>query len=331
MTVTLKTIAERSGLSQSTVSQILNRKSNDFSSEKTRQMVFQLAQDMGYKQKFGHKILRGDKTHTVAILLGMHRIVLEEHIQALIMRLLDLLENKGYGSYLVTLNESAEKNLETIRELTNRGTECFILLGCPTGTTEMEQYILEQKRTFIGYNTTMSRNMQSDISESITEIIRYFLSAGHSNFRFFLGTPPHCGRMEGLRKVFPDQTEEELLAKYWIDLGTLGEHDDIDTYAEIGYRTTRDAFEHDPGINGCIYLSDYFAVGGLRYLLETGRQVGKDVFVAGFNNIHAIRTYPFPVSSVEHNIPRIAESLIAAMEENGPLERMIPARTLIRK
>lgn len=54
----LKIIAERAGLSQSTVSQILNRKANDFSSEETRQRVFALASELGYKQNFGHKLLR---------------------------------------------------------------------------------------------------------------------------------------------------------------------------------------------------------------------------------------------------------------------------------
>lgn len=43
----LKIIAERAGLSQSTVSQILNRKANDFSSEETRQRVFALASELG--------------------------------------------------------------------------------------------------------------------------------------------------------------------------------------------------------------------------------------------------------------------------------------------
>ena len=78
----LKIIAERAGLSQSTVSQILNRKANDFSSEETRQRVFALASELGYKQNFGHKLLRGDKTRTVGVLLGMHRITLEEQRSA---------------------------------------------------------------------------------------------------------------------------------------------------------------------------------------------------------------------------------------------------------
>ena len=332
MAATLKIIAERAGLSQSTVSQILNRKSNDFSSEQTRQRVFQLAHELGYKQKFGHKLLRGDKTHTAVILLGMHRIALEEHIQALIMRLLDQLESKGYGAYLVTLDDSEEQNLETLRELTGRGADSFIFLGAPFGVSLLEQYILEQKRTFIGYGAGFSRSIQVDISGSTAEIIRYFLDCGRSNFRIFLGnSPQHDLRMKGLRDVFPDCSDRELLDRYWVNLGFLGEHDDIDTFAHIGYEVTKQAFERDPDIDACFYLSDYFAVGGLRYLMETGRQAGKDVLVAGFNNIHAVRTYPLPVSSGEHDIPQVADALIAEMEQEAPVHRIIPSRTIIRK
>lgn len=142
----LKIIAERAGLSQSTVSQILNRKANDFSSEETRQRVFALASELGYKQNFGHKLLRGDKTRTVGVLLGMHRITLEEHIQAMIIRLLDKLELRGYGAYLVTLSDSEEKNLQTVRDLVSRGVDCFIAIGDPVGGRKLEQEILKNKK-----------------------------------------------------------------------------------------------------------------------------------------------------------------------------------------
>ncbi len=331
MAATLKIIAERAGLSQSTVSQILNRRSNDFSSEKTRRLVFDLAHELGYKQNFGHKLLRGDKTHTAAILLGMHRITLEEHIQSLIIRLLDQLESKGYGAYLVTLADTAEKNLETIRELISRGTDCFIFLGTPVGVAELEQYIQERKRTMIGYGGGFSRKIAVETGGSTAEIVRFFLESGHRNFRFFMGSPPHPERLKGLHKVFPDLTEEQLRKKYLVDLGELGEHDDIDTFAELGCRITKQAFELNPTIDACFYLSDYFAVGGLRYLIESGRKTGSEVLVAGFNNIHAVRTCPMPVSSAEHDIQAITEALISEMTQSGPLERLIPTRTIIRK
>ena len=331
MAGTLKIIAERAGLSQSTVSQILNRRSNDFSSEKTRQRVFRLAHELGYKQQFGHKLLRGDKTQTVAILLSQHRISLEEHTQALILRLLDQLESRNYAAYLVTLSHSEEKNLETIGELIGRGVESFIFLGHPVGAKLLEPYIYEQNRTLIGYGSPFSRKVRDDTSGSTAEIIRFFLAEGHRNFRFFLGTPAHADRVKGLCKTFPGKTEKVLLKTYLVDLGPLAEHNDIDTFAELGYQTTKRAFELDPSIDACFYLSDYFAVGGLRYLMETGRQIGKDVLIAGFNNIHAVRNFPLPVSSAEHDIQSIAEALIEEMTQKGPVERIIPTRTVIRE
>ena len=331
MAATLKIIAERAGLSQSTVSQILNRRSNDFSSEKTRQLVFDLAHELGYKQNFGHKLLRGDKTHTAAILLSMHRMTLEEHIQSLIIRLLDQLENKGYGAYLVTLADTAEKNLETVKELITRGVDSFIFLGHPVGAKLLEPYIYEQNRTLIGYGSAFSRKVRDDTSRSTAEIIRFFLAEGHRNFRFFLGTPAHADRVKGLCKTFPGKTEKVLMKKYLVDLGPLPEHNDIDTFAELGFHATKRAFELDPSIDACFYLSDYFAVGGLRYLMGSGKKIGSDVLVAGFNNIHAIRNFPLPVSSAEHDIQSIAEALIGEMTQTDPLERIITTRTIIRK
>lgn len=331
MAAKLKIIAERAGLSQSTVSQILNRRENDFSSAKTRELVFRLARELGYKQKFGHKLLRGDKTHTAALVLGMHRVSLEEHMQALILKLLDLLEHKGYGAYLVTLGDTAEKNADMIRELIGRGTDCFLFLSDPEGGRELEKTILEEKRTLIGYGTAFSRNVLSESGQSTAEILRFFLAQGKSNFRLFLGTPFHQQRLEGLCRVFPHIPEEELTKRHVIDLGKLGEYDHIDHFAKIGYETTKKAFEKDPEINAVFYISDYFAAGGIRYLTETGRKIGSDVLAAGFNDIHAIRNFPLPVSSAAHDIPLIASALVEEMTRTGALERLIPTRTIIRK
>ena len=331
MAGTLKIIAERAGLSQSTVSQILNRRSNDFSSEKTRQRVFRLAHELGYKQQFGHKLLRGDKTQTVAIMLSQRRVSLEEHTQTLILRLLDQLESQGYGSYLVTMSGSAEKNLETVNGLIGRGVDSFIVIGTPVGTPALEQAILDQNRTVVAYGPGFSRRIRIDTSESTAEIIRFFLAQGHRNFRFFLNTAAHSDRVKGLCKVFPHLSKKRLLQKYQVDLGSLGAVDNIDTFAEIGYQATKQAFEFDPSIDACFYLSDYFAVGGLRYLVEAGRKIGTEVLVAGFNNTHAIRNFPLPVSSAAHDIPLLAAALIEEMTGTGPIERVIPTKTVIRK
>lgn len=55
-------------------------------------MWFSIARELGYKQKFGHKLLRGEKTKTVAIVLSMQRLILEEQNQRLVLLLLDKFE-----------------------------------------------------------------------------------------------------------------------------------------------------------------------------------------------------------------------------------------------
>ena len=65
--VTLKQIAEATGVSVPTVSQILNRRPGNFSSEKTRDKVFEAARRMQYRQEYADLVRRGDPTNTVAI------------------------------------------------------------------------------------------------------------------------------------------------------------------------------------------------------------------------------------------------------------------------
>lgn len=70
---------------------------------------------------------------------------------------------------------------------------------------------------------------------------------------------------------------------------------------------------------------------GVQYLMETGRKVGTDVLVAGFNNIHAVRTHYLPISSAEHAIEEITEGLVGEMDKTGDLNRIVYSKTIIRK
>ena len=73
-------------------------------------------------------------------------------------------------------------------------------------------------------------------------------------------------------------------------------------------------------VSAIFYHSDYFAVGGIRCLFESGRVPGKDVLVAGVNDIYAIRNGIFPVSSIRHPLDEITNLLLDGIdgdEEGG--------------
>ncbi len=331
MAGSLKMVAERAGLSPSTVSQILNRRPNDFSSEETRQRVFAIASEIGYKQNFGHKVLRGDKTHTVAILLGMHRLSLEEHIQELIIMLLDKFEQRNYASYLITLGETAAGNMKKVRDLISRGVDGFVAIGAPHGEHELEREILKNGKRIIGFNTDLQRNVYQNTSLASERIMRFFLDEGRTNFKVLLGKDPDFERMRALCRIFPDLPAEAMRERYYVSLGDLGEHNDIDLFSQLGYEKTREVMEKDPSIQALYYLSDYFALGGVKYLFEHGYKVGKDIAVGGFNNINAVRNHVCPISSGKHKLEEISDILVQEVEETGKLNKMIEPETIIRK
>lgn len=69
MAVTSKDIAERLGLSASTVSRVLRGKGQDFISETTRNLVLETARELGYVPNRFASALSSGQTHTIALLL----------------------------------------------------------------------------------------------------------------------------------------------------------------------------------------------------------------------------------------------------------------------
>ncbi|MBR2372600.1 MAG: LacI family DNA-binding transcriptional regulator [Lentisphaeria bacterium] len=330
MAVTLKMISERIGLSQAAVSQILNRKPNDLSSEETKKRVFAIAEELGYKQKFGHKLLRGDSTGTVALLIDMKQLTNEEHIQRLIIKLLTDLEQSGRSSYLSFLGHDEKKNLEAIGDLAARGADSFIVIGSATGEKAIEEEFLKLKKNFVGFGTELSRDVTVSCEQSVKAVLDFFASEGKTNFKFLLLENFYSSaRFKAFRKYFPQLSESEVVERFCVAMPRTVVS--TDTMAQIGYETTEFIFQKDPTVSALFYLSDYFAVGGLNFLLKSGRIPGKDVLVAGYNNIHAVRTCFFPVSTAEHPIDESAESLLAILNQNNPCKKIIYSKAIIRK
>lgn len=330
MAVTLKMISERVGLSQAAVSQILNRKPNDLSSEKTRRRVFAIAEELGYKQKFGHKLLRGDSTGTVALLMEMKRLSYEEHIQSLIMKLLSALEKSGRTSYFSGLDFDEKKNIQIVRNLAARGVEGFIVIGSATGEKKLEEEFLNLKKNFVGYTTGLSRNVTASCEHSIKEILDFFAAENRRNVKFLLGEYfENTSRFKALRAYFPQLSEEEVAERFCFRMSEKAA--DTDAMGEYGYKMTEALFQQDPSVDALFFLSDYFAMGGLRFLVESGRIPGKDVLVAGYNNIHAVRTSIFPVSTAEHPLDEIAESLLAVLNQDQPCQKVVYSKAIIRR
>ena len=70
---------------------------------------------MGYQVSFGYKLLRRQKTRTVAIMNSRAQMNDEEHIMALTLRLTTGFDRLGYAAYYNAFSDDAEANLKKVK------------------------------------------------------------------------------------------------------------------------------------------------------------------------------------------------------------------------
>ena len=88
--------------------------------------------------------------------------------------------------------------------------------------------------------------------------------------------------------------------------------------------------KNNPDTRSVACFTDNFALGAASWCSKNGLTVGKDIFLAGFNNIEAVRFYPHPISSAEHPVDESIEILLQEMDKNQPFNNDIKLKVILR-
>ena len=140
-------------------------------------------------------------------------------------------------------------------------------------------------------------------------MIDYLISLGHRRIAIVVAEPYEQSigqlRLEGyadsLKKhgIQPDpaliiQTDDEL------------EHFSM----ENGYRTTKRLIESGVDFTALYAVSDALAIGSIRALLESGRQVPQDVSVAGYDGIDVSGYISPSLTTIRQPVEEIAKATV---------------------
>ncbi|MHB9139951.1 MAG: LacI family DNA-binding transcriptional regulator [Victivallaceae bacterium] len=342
MTTMIKDIAKAASVSVPAVSAVLNNKTNCRVSPVTREKILRFAKEMNYTPHFGGLLLSGKKTRTVALLISQAWFKSEEYTKDIIISLMCQFDEQGYACYFADLANDGCTNYSKVQELISRGVHHFVFLGSPHGRDRIRELIESRNKSYIAYGSSsfLNRYVESDTVSGAASIIKFFLSRGKSNFRLLINpigdeSPLANQRICGLMAVFPDVDLKTLLKRYVIeiekiDVGTR--LNQLDSFVKTGYEKTKKVIEENPDIQAIFYLSDFFAIGGAKLLLERGINIGKDILLAGFNESPAVRNYPYPISSVEHDVDEITKAITeGSLKENTSFNSMIPPIIHIRE
>lgn len=322
---TLKAIAEKTGLSIPTVSQILNNKSNNYSSEATKERVRQVAKEMGYQPNFGYKLMQGQKTRTVAVLSSMPEMNSEEYMMELVRYLIDGFEHFDYSVYFTAFTDNPTANLDKVRVLIGRGVEHFVFLGCPFGHEAIIGEIETNGKILIGNYEFVSRWVSLGALRGAEMIFRYLISRVGDNFKLICqekDLPFHNTRLKALSSIYSDLSSAELIRKFVF----TSENTEFDSneyrrmFFKTGYDATRQLLQSFPDIGAIAYMNDDFALGGGTWILQGENEKFQHILLSGYNNDHTIQNFPLPITSVALDLKKQAGLLVQHALENKPCE-----------
>lgn len=315
--VTLRHLASVCNLSVSTVSQILNNR-DTYSTEKTKELVRRTAHELGYRPNIGYKLMHGISTKTAAIVLSYSDMMASEYIQKITLSLIDRLNEKGYFTDTVKMPDEWPKRKQAIERVMERGAEFMVALWKPCEWEDLERIAQTIPVAVMGGRNAIDGigMVDIDVVHGVTRILEHFRESGCRNIRMIsdISDPDRMTAFSRFMGIPQDQ-----LGPFIIPLpndGRLHHNERVPENAvKLGYQLTRELLKRDPDTDAIFYFTDYYALGGAKYLLETGRVIGKDIRIAGYNNTTAVRCCPYPISSVGQNEEETVDLLLEF--ENG--------------
>ena len=278
--VTLKEIAERSGVSVSTVSRILSGDMSRKPSEETASRVLQIAQDLGYIES------RTRRIRTARPRISLHTIFLSDH-ESIAMEffqgILSGIEKEiARLSDEYNISHAVISSSDTSFPATIEGSDAAIILG--RGSDEVISMIqtMVPLQIYAGLNSIGDMDeVISDAKAGMSDAVRYLWGKGRRHIAYIgpadrKGTIRNehrfLGFLEGLDSVGIDRSS----ALY--ENVHLSSQEGYEGMLRLLDRAVPDAV---------VAANDNAAIGALRALKEWGLDVPGDVMLTGFDNSEA--------------------------------------------
>ena len=304
--VTSTDIARAAGVSQSTVSMVLNRKYNVSFSKETVKKVEEAAEELGYvlPRRKTRKESRREKLLVVfcSNLTNPYYVML---LQGIELRA----KEQGYGLFVCNTQRDLrmeERYLKMMNELHPVG----IIYTCNPSHCFMDRVekLADEIPVVIVNNQNEHLNVDAvelDNSKLGRIMARHLLELGHRKVAYI--APPltvrqkqRSKRVEGFLKEF-----ERAGLKDQVIIKAADEEIDlvfafIDSEYKIGYELTRELLEEQRDVTAIVGLNDMIAFGILDALQEAKLKVPGDVSVMGCDNTLFASMHKMSLTTIEH-------------------------------
>ena len=304
--ITSMDIAEAAGVSQSTVSMVLNKKYNVSFSKETVEKVERAARELGYVPPKRNK-KKGTKKEKLLVVFCSN--LTNPYYVMLLQGIESRAKEQGFGLFVCNTQRDLkmeERYLKMMWELRPLG----IIYTCNPSHCFMDLVKELSQKIPVAIINNQNEKMNVDAVELDNSklgriMARHLLELGHRNVAYI--APPltarqkqRSKRVEGFLKEYEKSGLRENViikaAKEEIDLDVAL----IDSEYKIGYDLTKELLQENREITAIVGLNDMIAFGILDALHEAKIKVPSEMSVMGCDNTLFARMHKVDLTTIEH-------------------------------
>lgn len=302
---TTKDVADLAGVSQSTVSMILNNKTNASFSQETIHKVVEAARSLSYKTKEKNEGLFGIQSQLIAVISPT---LSNPYYASLIQAIENEATIQGYSLFICNTYHDQQKERKYL-DLLSHSAICGIIYTYMPFHKEIVKVIslkipvviIGDKNEVIDIDTVELNSIESGVIMG-----KHLLSLGHKNIAF-ISTPlsensvPRNRRLEGIKLALGASEVKTNLIVREAEVDVSEDNYDVNLESKIGYDLALDIIGKED-VTALVGVNDMVAYGIFDALAEKKFKVPEDYSVCGFDNIFPSAFSGMSLTTVDHFI-----------------------------
>ncbi|NMC86743.1 MAG: LacI family transcriptional regulator [Anaerolineaceae bacterium] len=304
MPLTLEDIAEKSGVSRSTVSRVIN--GDEKVKSETRERVMKVIQEYNFQPNLAARGLAARRTNIIGLVTpaGVSELFTDPYFPQLIRGVTAACNAQQYSVMLWLADLEFERR--TINQILHNGLLDGVVVSSMVMDDPIVQSLYQSKMPFVlvGRHPKLDVNyIDVDNTQGGMDATLHLLKQNHHRVATITGPLNMVGgfdRYQGYQKAL--QSRQIPLEEALVVEGSFTE--------ESGYQGMKKLLEQHP--DAVFAASDMMAMGAIRAIREAGLRIPEDVAVVGFDDLPAASQVMPPLTSIRQPVVRMG-SLAADM------------------
>ena len=331
MAVTLNDVAERAGVSVSTVSRVLNRKATKHRiSPGTEEAILRAAEDLNYKANHLARGLRLSKTNTIGLIAPD---ISNPFFAYVIKRVQNIAYGLGYSLIVCNSDESLEQEIEQVNLLYRKRVDGLIAMPVGQRYDHFEEWLDRDGPLVLLDRCFDALHVDSVVVDNYRgayEATEHLIAFGHERIAFVQGLPgtyTNTARLQGYRDAL---TAHGIRVDETLVVGG-------DFRQERGYIETKLLLGLDPAPTAIFATGDLITLGALQAIYEEGLDIPNDISLMSFDDFDFASFLKCPLTAVQQPKEAMGEMAVKLLVErldNGSKERrriMLKPKLIVRE